>query len=504
MATLNENIANVKKDFGRIKGTVNNFYAEYGEDPIIMSDTPTSMYGEIIGTQFAERLAEMGYQDGREEGVEVGKYEILSNSKYIPKSAIGKFISLTDVSEVAHKVKVYGDNQEVEVYGKNLLPYPYAHTTRTTEGITFTDNGNGTITANGTATGNAYFSLTETSRGVGFNVKAGEQYVLRGCPDGGSTSTYMVYSQSIGAQDYGNGAISTVSTEDKSVNVAIVIYKGVTVSNLIFKPMISLANIFDKTYEPYTHQTITATYTGTEIDSMCPNMTFITYSDAEANLLVEYYSSFGMAEKDLEMWNAFTNSGARDVYDRAFSYSNYSGKTIPNGLCRPTRSFGYMFYAYAGAELPKGVDCSDFDVTQTATNIFGYASYVKHIYDMGIPALKSYNACYRNCNALKTIDIIRVNEGTTFDNNSFIDCIKLTHVIFSGVIASDINLQWSPLLDDESAVSLLKCLKENNNYVATVTLHPDVWARLDAMPAETWGEAGNAKSYIANKGWFFA
>ena len=65
---------------------------------------------------------------------EAGKQSVIANSKYIEKQATGKVISLTDVSEVAHKVKVYGDGQEVEVYGKNLLPYPYYETSRTQNG----------------------------------------------------------------------------------------------------------------------------------------------------------------------------------------------------------------------------------------------------------------------------------------------------------------------------------------------------------------------------------
>lgn len=41
---------------------------------------------------------------------------------------------------------------------RNLLPYPYKDTTKTVSGITYTDNGDGTITANGTGEGSgAYF-----------------------------------------------------------------------------------------------------------------------------------------------------------------------------------------------------------------------------------------------------------------------------------------------------------------------------------------------------------
>lgn len=41
---------------------------------------------------------------------------------------------------------------------RNMLPYPYKDTTKTVSGITYTDNGDGTITANGTGEGSgAYF-----------------------------------------------------------------------------------------------------------------------------------------------------------------------------------------------------------------------------------------------------------------------------------------------------------------------------------------------------------
>lgn len=46
-----------------------------------------------------------------------------------------------------------------ELGAKNLLPYPYHDTTITTNGITWTDNGDGTITVNGTATAVSFFSF---------------------------------------------------------------------------------------------------------------------------------------------------------------------------------------------------------------------------------------------------------------------------------------------------------------------------------------------------------
>lgn len=83
-------------------------------------------------------------------------------------SASGEAVRLTDVSPLEHEIKIkltaesnYSDFSGVTLkrYGKNLLPYPYSDTTKTVNGITFTDNGDGSVTIAGTATGGAYFYL---------------------------------------------------------------------------------------------------------------------------------------------------------------------------------------------------------------------------------------------------------------------------------------------------------------------------------------------------------
>lgn len=83
-------------------------------------------------------------------------------------SASGEAVRLTDVSPLEHEIKIkltaesnYSDFSGVTLkrYGKNLLPYPYSDTTKTVNGITFTDNGDGSVTISGTASDNAYFYL---------------------------------------------------------------------------------------------------------------------------------------------------------------------------------------------------------------------------------------------------------------------------------------------------------------------------------------------------------
>jgi len=145
------------------------------------------------------------------------------------------------------------ENPTVTINGKNLLEN--TATTTTAQGITFTMNADGTITANGTALANATIRVCSN-----VNLPIGK-YTLTGCPSGGSETTYdLRYGTSGANRDTGNGATITI-TEPAESYVAILIRSGVTVDNLVFKPMIRLASISDDTYEPYKSQTLSVPYT---------------------------------------------------------------------------------------------------------------------------------------------------------------------------------------------------------------------------------------------------
>ena len=140
--------------------------------------------------------------------------------------------------------------------GKNLLPYPFANTTIVTNGITFTDNRDGTITANGTATGLAQFYITN------FRDTFGTYCVgktLTGCPSGGSTGTYWLCLQKDGssdsiwtvlARDTGNGVTIGSNAAGVRSRILFQISSGTTVSNLVIEPMLRISDT-DATYEPY-------------------------------------------------------------------------------------------------------------------------------------------------------------------------------------------------------------------------------------------------------------
>ena len=168
-------------------------------------------------------------------------------------------------------------NVKVLAMGKNILPFPYKDTTKTLNGITWTVNADGTITANGTASGDSVFQLTDT-----YIYNNGLHCRISGCPTGGSADTYYLYSVMTGHKDVGSGTGVTI-TDSRYWKFRIYIKNGYTANNLVFKPQIELGTTATE-YEPYKG----AEYEqGEPIASISPNMT-ITTDTGGTTVSVEY------------------------------------------------------------------------------------------------------------------------------------------------------------------------------------------------------------------------
>ncbi len=158
--------------------------------------------------------------------------------------------------EIADIVNVYG--------AKNFIKYPFTSSTTTSHGITFTDNGDGTITVEGVADADVGFALCSRNINNDLMRRIGVgEFILTGCPSGGSTNTYCIdfgYGNSssyVGrlGDDIGNGVTCTVTSEMLSYNgqITIIVKNGTDLSTPItFKPMLRMANIEDDTWQPYT------------------------------------------------------------------------------------------------------------------------------------------------------------------------------------------------------------------------------------------------------------
>ena len=127
-------------------------------------------------------------------------------------------------------------------FGKNLIPYPYAETTKTVKGLNFTDNGDGSVTVNGTATADATFYLKRTSdealpRGT---------YFLSGCPRGGAVGTYNIQPRIDGVFNYDKydvGSGSLIKAKNAIDALVISVKSGTVCNNLVFRPQLELGGV---------------------------------------------------------------------------------------------------------------------------------------------------------------------------------------------------------------------------------------------------------------------
>lgn len=187
---------------------------------------------------------------------------------------------------------------EVSRFGKNLLPYPYYRTTRTENGITFTDNKDGSITLNGTCTLTSnvsdYLLIYQSNP-----IRPGT-YILSGCPKGGQPYTYRLFLHIIRADGspsyvsvYDNGVPFEINEGDRINTLSIRIgYQLGKVENLTFYPQLEAGTTATE-YEPYkAPQTATANADGTVngLTSLSPNITLIP-DNADVSVECTYYTN---------------------------------------------------------------------------------------------------------------------------------------------------------------------------------------------------------------------
>lgn len=110
---------------------------------------------------------------------------------------------------------------------KGLLKYPYVDTSKTANGINFTDNKDGTITANGTATGYATFILSYNT-----NFENNKTYIIAPTPN------IVIQYTDNGETKWARGERIKWQEQFEFERVYIQIDNGITVTNQTYKPYI--------------------------------------------------------------------------------------------------------------------------------------------------------------------------------------------------------------------------------------------------------------------------
>lgn len=158
-----------------------------------------------------------------------------ANAAQVPGGVTGEVADLKSAFDELSGYKV-----------KNIFPDSWVD--KTSNGITWHKNEDGSVKLTGTATYNEYQTVT-------FPVAAGE-YILSGCPQGGSAQTYhMMYTSPVsGNVAYEVGTPKNLPfAQDQNFSVTIRVLKNTVLpeAGVVFFPMLRDASISDGTYVPY-------------------------------------------------------------------------------------------------------------------------------------------------------------------------------------------------------------------------------------------------------------
>lgn len=156
---------------------------------------------------------------------------------------IAKNLKVIDSSnKKIDSLTIYGDsenaqNPTLKICGKNLIPYPYYQMNKETNGITFVVNEDGTVTANGTATAQAYIIISNKAT---LNLPY-DTYCLSGVPleNNEDNKCYMNYAGYVqdGRKD---GTIIDINESTAQNMMTCVVQAGKKVENFVFKPMLEV------------------------------------------------------------------------------------------------------------------------------------------------------------------------------------------------------------------------------------------------------------------------
>lgn len=227
------------------------FVGVYSEDDSVSEKTVVNIVREMTQAQYDLLSAD------EKKGI-----IRITDKNYVCEASEVKFGSGNVEAEVEKKVDWVSNS----VLGaKNLNKYPYYDTTKTISDLVYTDNGDGTITANGSnnTASNANFNFHQRNQSLKNLILPNGKYILTGCPSGGNNTYYIRLETTISGVrtvlgfDYGDGVEVELTGDDYAptgftqIGLVAVVTANLTVNNIVFKPMIRKKEDTDTTYRPY-------------------------------------------------------------------------------------------------------------------------------------------------------------------------------------------------------------------------------------------------------------
>ena len=148
----------------------------------------------------------------------------------------------------------------VRARGKNLLQYPYTETTQEDKGLTFIDNGDGSITVSGVPTGSSQFIFGTIP------ITGGKKYTLyRIAENESNIRWYWTFFDADGTKITEASTLNqihTLTAPDNAATIKLLVFRGsvgVETSGTIY-PMLLEGAITQADYEPYVEPITTNIY----------------------------------------------------------------------------------------------------------------------------------------------------------------------------------------------------------------------------------------------------
>lgn len=215
-----------------------------------------------------------------------------------------------------------------------------------------------------------------------------------------------------------------------------------------------------------------------------------------AENMPKVYESGQQSEYD-RFWDTFQQNGKRTNYMYGFGGKGWSDKNFkPKYDMFPFYAAG-MFRETTIEDLKQCLEACGVSLGLSSVSNCSYLFYCSSI--TTLPKIHLYSmtsAAYMFASSnLQSIEELDVWVNTTFTASSFSNCTELKRLIMKGTLATNgLNLHWSTLLDRESLLSIIYCLKDYSTDITsswTVTLGPENLAKL--TDAE--------KAIATQKGW---
>lgn len=232
------------------KGNV--VYDNVSEEPLeIDKDSYTVFMSTRLNNGFDGKIVELSNNE-ESRGIELDNYsfyDTIKTSDSVEETIEGRNVEIDGKSGgKIELLKLRGESEQKTRSGKNKLPYNYYDgNSKTVNGITFTVNEDKSITANGTATANASFSITNPNN---YGIAAGSYKLVGENNAYTKTAIRGSYKKADGTITYISSVSSfTIPKNTTNIQIYVVILQGETVNNVTFYPMLLNSTETDLTFE---------------------------------------------------------------------------------------------------------------------------------------------------------------------------------------------------------------------------------------------------------------